>query len=313
MIKRLALQMNDIEKINVASDTTYLLGLEAQRRGYQLYYYQPDQMFLEHGEVKAHCQKLTLSEDPDNYYTLERLDMRPLRVMDIILLRQDPPFNMDYLTTTYYLETLKKEVLILNDSVGVRNAPEKLLCCRFPDIMPPTLMSKNIKDLHWFWKSHGDIVLKPLYAHGGEDIHLITADGSEDAFSHQVEKMLLKDGLPIIAQMKLNVQDAGDKRIILIDGKPVGAVNRMPQSGEIRSNLILGAKAEKTSLTAREEEICELIGPTLQSLGLFLAGIDVIDGYLTEINVTSPTGIASINHFNGVQLEKIFWDAVEKL
>lgn len=300
--------MDAIDTINIDSDTTFILGLEAQKRGYALYYYQPHQLSLHNGTVTASVQPLHLRRDKDNYFTLGEVQSIALNTMDVVLMRQDPPYDMNYLTYTYFLERIHPDTMVVNNPTEVRNCPEKIFVCDFAEFMAPTLISANKDEITAFKDQHRDIILKPLYAHGGADIYRAAAQ--EDALA-AFDILHEKYRQPIIAQTYLPNVVNGDKRIIFIDGKVAGAINRIPAEGGILSNLVRGGTAHKTTLTARELAICEVVGPELKKRGLLLVGIDVIDGYLTEINVTSPTGLQSINRLENTCLEAVFWDAVE--
>lgn len=307
MSRIVALQMDPIESIRLETDTTYILGLEAQKRGYSLLHYHPSQLSLYNGTVVANASPLTLRRDENDYFTLGEPCQVELLDCDVVLLRQDPPFDMGYLTTTYLLEKIHPKTLVLNPPAEVRNAPEKLFVCDFKEFTPPTLISADRNAIADFHREYKKIILKPLYAFGGQDVFLI-----EDDLEEKIETLLSRYQVPLIAQMLIPGIAKGDKRIVLIDGEPVGALNRIPQAGNIRSNMAQGGTPIKTSLTTREHQICETLKPELQKRGLMLAGIDVIDGYLTEINVTSPTGLQVINRLDNVRLEEVFWDRVEK-
>jgi glutathione synthase len=303
---KIAIQMDDIASIKINSDTTFVLALEAQRRGHEVYYYQPRDMLLKNGEVFANISKIKLQKNPENYFSLGEKQSVLLKNMDVILMRQDPPYDMNYLTYTYMLDKISDDVLVVNNPMQVRNCPEKLFVTDFEQFTPPTLITADIGAIEEFEKEQGAIVLKPLYAHGGADIFKIDGNVTEVA-----AKLIDKYKTPIIAQGFIKGVEKGDKRIILIDGEFAGAVNRIPEQGSILSNFVQGGTGEKTELTEREKQICEVLKPELKKRGLILTGIDVIDGYLTEINVTSPTGIQSINKLNNVCLEAMFWDSVE--
>lgn len=309
MALSVAIQMDPIASIHIETDTTFVLALEAQRRGHKLYYYTPRDMFLDRGEVMAWVAPLEVRRDPKNFYTLGQTERVALKNMDVVLLRQDPPFDMHYITTTHYLELIMRDTLVVNNPVEVRNCPEKLFVCHFPQLMPPTLITEDIEEVRKFRKEYGDVIIKPLYSHGGKDVfHL----GKEDKNLVSLVDMFLRTfRTPFIVQQFLPKVMSGDKRIMLIDGNPVGAINRVPAEGEVRSNLAAGGKAEKTTLTEREREICSLLGPALRQRGLLLVGIDVIGGYLTEINVTSPTGLQVINRLDNAQTEILMWDVIE--
>lgn len=306
MSLKVAIQMDAIESINIDSDTSFILGLEAQKRGYELYYYQPENLSLYDGLVVASLQKITLQRVKDNHFKSGKAKLTDLSTMDVVLMRQDPPYDMNYLTYTYFLDKIHPKTLVVNNPAEVRNCPEKLFVCDFKEFTPPTLISSDLAAIKAFKKQHGDIVVKPLYSFGGRDVYKISNDLEE-----RVGELLDKYRTPLIAQKFLKEITQGDKRIILINGEVAGMINRIPQEGEIRSNLAQGGTGEKTTLTKREKEICAVLKPELKKRGLLLAGIDVIGGYLTEINVTSPTGLQVINRLYDVCLEAEFWDMVE--
>ena len=312
MSLNVALQMDPIEKIDINGDSTFSMGLEAQKRGYKLYHYLVDDMSFLNGKVKAYARPLILSRDLGNYFKVEKTQCIDLGTdIDVILMRQDPPFHMGYITATHILEHIHPKTLVVNDPASVRNAPEKIFLTRFPDLMPPTLITSNNEDVRSFRQEYGDIIVKPLYGNGGAGVFRITKD--DQNLSSLIEMFQEFYPEPFIVQKYLPDVRKGDKRIILVDGKPVGAINRVPGKGEVRSNMHVGGRAEKTYLTKREREICEAIGPDLKKRGLIFVGIDVIGGFLTEINVTSPTGIQEVNAFDDVCLESDIWDAIEAL
>ena len=305
-----AIQMDAIEGIDIDADSTFVLALEAQRRGHALYHYLPQAMSLSDGRVHAEARPLAVRREHANHATLgapERLD---LATMDVVLMRQDPPFDMAYITATHLLEHIHPQTLVVNDPVHVRNAPEKLYVTHFPGLMPPTVITSDRAHILAFREQHRDIIVKPLFGNGGVGVFHI---GAEDENLNALLEMftdLYRE--PIIVQRYLPEVRAGDKRIILIDGEVAGGVTRVPQAGEARANFHAGGAARKTTLTAREHEICEAIGPSLRDQGLVFVGIDVIGDYLTEINVTSPTGLQEINRLDEVCLEARIWDAIER-
>ena len=310
MSLNVALQMDPIEKIDINGDSTFSMGLEAQKRGYKLYHYLVGDMSFLNGKVKAYARPLTLSLDLENYYKVEETQCIDLGSdIDVILMRQDPPFHMGYITATHILEHVHPKTLVVNDPASVRNAPEKIFLTRFPDLMPPTLITSNNDDVRSFRQEHGDIIIKPLYGNGGAGVFRITKD--DQNLSSLIEMFQEFYPEPFIVQKYLPDVRKGDKRIILVDGKPVGAINRVPGKGEVRSNMHVGGKALKTIINKREYEICEAIGPVLKEQGQIFVGIDVIGDYLTEINVTSPTGIQEIKRFDGTDIAALIWDAVE--
>jgi glutathione synthase len=305
-----ALQMDPVEPIDIDGDSSFVLGLEALRRGHVLYHYLPTALSLRDGAVTAHARRLDLRREKGNHFTLgdwEKLDLGA--DVDVVLMRQDPPFDMGYITTTHMLEHIHPETLVVNDPAEVRNAPEKLLVTHFPELMPPTLITSNRADVMAFRAEFKDIIVKPLYGNGGAGVFRI-AQGDENLNSVlEMFEQFYRE--PIMAQQYLPAVRKGDKRIILVDGKAAGAINRVPAEGESRSNMHVGGRPEKDGLTKRDHEICEAIGPYLRDHGLIFTGIDVIGDYLTEINVTSPTGIQEIARFDGTHLERDIWDAIE--
>ena len=309
MALKIAVQMDHISTVNITGDTTFALSLEAQKRGHALYHYTPDRLSLRDGVVSARVEKMDVRDVKGDHYTLGEPERRDLSEMDVVLLRQDPPFDMNYITTTHILERIHPGTLVVNDPAWVRNSPEKIFVTEFPDLMPETLITKDPQEVMDFRREFGDIILKPLYGNGGAGVfHL--ADGDRNLTSLlEMFGQLFRE--PFIAQRYLKDVRAGDKRIILIDGEPVGAINRVPSETDARSNMHVGGRAEQSKLTAREREICERIGPSLKERGFILVGIDVIGDYMTEINVTSPTGIREIERFDGTNIAALFWDAVE--
>jgi len=309
MSLRVAFQMDPLAGIDIDADSTFVLALEAQERGHKVYHYLPQDLAFEAGAMHARARTLEVRRRKGDHFTLgpeERLDLRGL---DVVLLRQDPPFDMAYITTTHLLEHLHPRPLVVNDPAEVRNAPEKLFVANFPDLMPPTLISSHREEILAFRAEQGDIVIKPLFGNGGADVfHIRPEDDNLNALLEMFTRIYRE---PIMVQRYLPEIRQGDKRIILIDGEPVGALNRVPPAGEARANLHVGGRAEKSALTEREQEICARLGPTLAERGLVFVGIDVIGDYLTEINVTSPTGLQEIDRFDGVCLEGQIWDAIE--
>jgi glutathione synthase len=304
-----AIQMDPIEGINIDADSTFVLALEAQRRGHALYHYLPQAMSLREGRLVARGRRLEVRRERGRHHALGAFETLDLAAMDVVLLRQDPPFDMAYITTTHLLEHIQPGTLVVNDPASVRNAPEKLFVTRFPELMPPTLISSDREEILAFRRQHGDIILKPLFGNGGAGVFRIRPD--DENLNSLLEMFTLLYREPAIVQRYLPEVRQGDKRIILVEGEPAGAVMRVPAAGEARANLHVGGRAEKTSLTEREREICAGIGPALRQHGLVFVGIDVIGDYLTEINVTSPTGIQEIDRFDGVAIEAQIWDAIE--
>ncbi len=309
MALKVAVQMDHIKTVSIAGDTSFALSLEAQKRGHELYHYTPDRLSMRDGVVSATVEALEVRDIEGDHFTLGEPVRRDLSQMDVILLRQDPPFDMNYITTTHLLERIHPKTLVVNDPAWVRNSPEKIFVTEFPDLMPETLITKDPQEVMDFRRRFGDIILKPLYGNGGAGVfHL--ADGDRNLTSLlEMFGQLFKE--PFIAQRYLKDVRAGDKRIILIDGEPVGAINRVPSETDARSNMHVGGRAEQSKLTPREREICERIGPSLKERGFILVGIDVIGDFMTEINVTSPTGIREIERFDGTNIAALFWDAVE--
>ncbi|MCH7935868.1 MAG: glutathione synthase [Proteobacteria bacterium] len=309
MVLKVAIQMDHIETVDIDADSTFVLALEAQDRGHALYHYLPGHLSFAGGRVLAQAQPLSVKRQKDGHYTLGPSETLDLGQLDVVLMRQDPPFDMAYITTTHLLEHIHPRTLVVNDPAEVRNAPEKLYVTRFPDLMPPTLISSDRDRITAFRAEHKDIILKPLYGNGGFGVfHVTPKDENLNALLEMFTEFYRE---PIIAQKYLAEVRDGDKRIILIDGEAAGAVNRIPAEGEARANMHVGAEPVKCQLSPRDREICAAIGPDLKARGLIFVGIDVIGGYLTEINVTSPTGIQEINRFDGVKLEAWIWDVIE--
>jgi len=304
-----AFQMDPMESINIDADSTFVLALEAQARGHTLHHYLPRQMTLRDGRLTARTRRLEVKREQGRHHAFGAVETLDLATMDVILMRQDPPFDMAYITATHLLEHVKETVLIVNDPVSVRNAPEKLFATHFDGLMPPTLITSDRDEIAAFRSEQGEIILKPLFGNGGAGVFHLRAE--DDNLNALVEMFTGMSREPIMVQRYLPEIRQGDKRIILIEGEPVGGVLRVPPAGEARANLHVGGKAVKTSLTQREREICAAIGPTLKEQGLVFVGIDVIGDYLTEINVTSPTGIQEINRLDGAKLEIQVWDAIE--
>jgi glutathione synthase len=305
-----AIQMDPIDTINIDADSTFALALEAQARGHALYHYLPQALTLRDGRLYARGRPLQVFRRHGNHHRFGAYEELDLAGFDVVLMRQDPPFDMAYITATHLLELLPAEgPLVVNDPASVRNAPEKLFVLRFRELMPPTLLTLDPEEIRAFWREHGDVVLKPLFGNGGAGVfHLRPGDENLSAL---LEMYALVHREPVMAQRYLPEVRQGDKRIILVEGEPVGAVNRVPPEGEARANLHVGGRAQRTILTDREREICAAIGPTLRERGLVFVGIDVIGDYMTEINVTSPTGIQEIARLDGVDLAPNIWNAIE--
>ena len=305
----IAVQMDPLERINFAGDSTFALMLEAKRRGARLWFYTPDHLSLEGGRLFARAHHIDVFDDPDRYYTLGEARELDLSTMDVVLLRQDPPFDLAYITSTHFLERIQSRVLVVNDPGHVRNAPEKVFVMDFADLMPPTLLTRDRAAIERFRARYGDIVMKPLYGHGGAAVFKI---GTRDPnFGSLFDMFSASFREPWVVQQFLPEVADGDKRIILIDGVAMGAINRVPAQDDIRSNMVRGGAAAATELDAREQEICARLGPELRKRGLLLVGIDVIDGNLTEINVTSPTGIRAIANLGGPDIAAMIWDKIE--
>ena len=300
--------MDPIETIDMSTDSTFVLALEAQARGYELFHYLPRDLALNNGLVLAQARPLELRQNPANYYTLGPPTLINLAEIDVILMRQDPPFDLSYITATHLLEHIHPKTLIVNNPVEVRNSPEKIFITQFPSLIPPTLITSDKKQMMDFRSEYQDIIVKPLFGNGGAGVFHIKQDDENFSSLLEVFDTLYRE--PIIIQRYEPAVRNGDKRIILIDGEPAGALNRIPAKGESRSNLHVGGTAKKSSLTNRERDICALIGPTLRERGLIFVGIDVIGNYLTEINVTSPTCLQEINFFDKVALEVDIWDTI---
>lgn len=306
---RVAIQMDPIANIDISADTTFRLAESAQARGHALFYYHPDDLAWRDGQVRATGWDLTVRRVQGDHFTLGERRAVDLADWDVVLLRQDPPFDMAYITTTHILEKVHPATLVVNDPASVRNAPEKLLVLDFLDLTPPTLIARGIEEIRAFRAVHGDIILKPLYGNGGAGVFRLREDDFNLNALHELFTTFSRE--PLIAQKFLPDVTQGDKRIILVDGEPVGAINRVPAAGETRSNMHVGGRPEKDGLTDRDREICARIGPLLKERGLIFVGIDVIGGYLTEINVTSPTGVQEMERFDGADVAGKVWDAIE--
>ena len=311
MTLKVAVQMNPVEGINIDTDTTFMMMLEAQARGHRLWVYTPERLALEDGRVTARGRDLTLQAVSGDHHRLGAFEVRNLAEMDVVLMRQDPPFDMAYISAAHFLELIHPATLVVNDPAEVRNAPEKLFVTRFPGLQPPTLITSDAEAIYGFRARHGDIVLKPLYGGGGSGVVRLKADDPNLDALLELHAMIGRD--PVIAQKFIPAISKGDKRILLVDGEPVGAINRIPADGQVRSNLARGGRAEAVSLTARDTEICAAIGPELRARGLLFVGIDVIGDYLTEINVTSPTGAQQLKRFGGPDAAVRLWDRIEAL
>jgi glutathione synthase len=309
---RVAVQMDPIQSINIAGDSTFALMLCAQARGHKLYHYLADALTWADGRLYAGTHEISVRPETGNHFTLGDFTILDLgRDVDVVLMRQDPPFDLGYITATHLLERIQGETLVVNDPASVRNAPEKIWVLDFARFMPPTMITRSLGAARKFLAEHGDIVIKPLHGFAGGSVFRIGADGRNLASLIELFNTSYRE--PHVVQQFIPEIAEGDKRIVLVDGEVAGAINRVPGAGEIRSNLAVGGTAAKTELTAREEEICAAISPELKRRGLLFVGIDVIGGqWLTEINVTSPTGIVAIDAFNGSDTPGLIWDSIER-
>ncbi len=311
MSLKVAVQMDPIARINIKGDSTFALLLEAQARGHALSYYTPDRLALIGSRLFATVESLSVRDVAGDFFTLSEARRVELTAFDVVLLRQDPPFDLHYVTTTHLLERIHPRTLVINNPASVRNAPEKIFVTEFPELMPPTLITRDLAEIKAFRAEHGDVVMKPLYGFGGGAVFRVTRDDINfgslyDMFSTTYrEQWVVQKFLPAFKQ--------GDKRIILVDGVYAGAVNRVPAADDLRSNMVRGGAAKATELTAQEKNICETLGPALRERGLLFVGIDVIGGYITEINVTSPTGIRAVKNVGGPDIAAIIWDKIEEL
>jgi glutathione synthase len=306
---KVALQMDPIGSVNIDADSSFRIALEAQARGHTLFHYTPDRLVFSEGRVLARGWPVTLRRVRGDHADLGPETEVDLADFDVVWLRQDPPFDMSYITTTHLLDLIHPATLVVNDPFWVRNFPEKLLVLRFPDLTPPTMIARDLAAIRAFKARHGDVILKPLYGNGGAGVFRLDPNDRNLSALHELFTGLSRE--PMIVQKYLPEVSAGDKRVILVDGEPVGAINRVPQAGETRSNLHVGGRAEPARLTERDREICAAIGPTLRAHGQVFVGIDVIGDRLTEINVTSPTGIQELERFDGVNAAALIWEAIE--
>ncbi|WP_281984618.1 glutathione synthase [Thalassorhabdomicrobium marinisediminis] len=304
-----AFQMDPLDAVDINADSSFRLAEEAQARGHALFYYTPDQLSYREGQVFARGQDLTVRREVGNHFAVGAMRDQNLAEVDVIWLRQDPPFDMGYITTTHILDRVHPETLVVNDPFWVRNYPEKLLVLDFPDLTPPTAIARDLDTLKAFRDRHGDVILKPLYGNGGAGVFKLAHADSNLASLHELFVGINRE--PLIIQKFLPDVSAGDKRIILVEGEPVGAINRVPAKGETRSNMHVGGRPEPVGLTDRDREICDRIGPLLREKGQIFVGIDVIGDYLTEINVTSPTGIQELERFDGTNIAAKIWEAIE--
>lgn len=304
-----AVQMDPIARINIRGDSTFALLLEAQKRGHGLSYYTPDKLSLRGEELVAPVQVLAVRDEAGDHFTLGEPKRTPLAAFDVVLLRQDPPFDLAYITSTHFLERIHPKTLVVNNPASVRNAPEKIMVMNFPQLMPPTLISRDLDEINSFRDEHGAVVMKPLHGHGGAAVFRVLPQDMNFGSLFDMFSVTFRE--PWVIQRFLPEVKHGDKRIILVDGEFSGAVNRVPAPDDLRSNMVRGGAAHATDLSDREREICATVGPKLRELGLLFVGIDVIDGNLTEINVTSPTGIRAIQRLNGPDVAAKIWDTIE--
>ncbi len=309
MTLRVAVQMDPIQSINIAGDSTFAMMLEAQARGHDLSVYTPQTMAMAGQTVTASVQSAHVQDVVGDHAALCAAERMDLTEYDVILLRQDPPFDLAYITSTHMLEAVQGSTLVVNDPVAVRNAPEKVLVMRFGDLMPPTMITQDVAAIEAFRAEHKDIVLKPLYGHGGNGVFRLRADDQNLGSLVGLFRDLYPE--PWVAQAFLPDVAKGDKRILLVEGEPFGLINRVPADGDVRSNMVVGGRAEAIDLSERDREICAAIGPTLREMGLLFVGIDVIGPYITEINVTSPTGIRALEKLGGGNAAAAMWDAIE--
>jgi glutathione synthase len=311
MTLQVAVQMDPVEGINIDTDTTFFLMMEAQLRGHGLWVYTPDKLSQEDGRVLARGRALNLRAVKGDHHATGDYEVRDLAEFDVVLMRQDPPFDMAYITATHFLERIHPKTLVVNNPAEVRNAPEKLFVTGFDGVQPPTLITSDPQAIYDFRSKHGDIVLKPLYGGGGSGVVKLSKDDPNLDALLELHAMIGRE--QVIAQKFIPAVIKGDKRILLVDGEPVGAINRVPASGQVRSNLARGGRAEAVELTARDKELCAIIGPELKRRGLLFVGIDVIGEFLTEINVTSPTGAQQLKRFGGGDAAKALWDRIESI
>jgi len=309
MALEVAIQMDPIETVSIHGDSSFALALEAQKRGHRLYHYLPRHLSFKDRRVTARAAPLEVRQVEGDHFTMGERSVLDLTTMDVVLLRQDPPFDMSYITTTHVLEHIHPKTLVVNDPASVRNAPEKLFVTHFEGLMPPTLITHDPVEIKAFRDEYKDIIVKPLFGNGGAGVFHIKPD--DENLNSLLELFTQFYREPVIVQRYLPEVRQGDKRVILVDGKGVGAINRVPAQGEARSNMHVGGKAVKCEMTRRDHAICEAIGPELKRLGLVFVGIDVIGDFLTEINVTSPTGIQELSRFDGIDVSAMLWDAIE--
>ena len=306
---KIAFQMDPIQTVNIDADSTFRIAEEAQARGHELFFYTPDHLAFQEGKVTARGHYFTVQRVQGQHADLSEMQEVDLADFDVVWLRQDPPFDMHYITTTHLLDLIHPDTLVVNDPFWVRNYPEKLLVLRFPNLTPPTTIARDLETIKAFKEKHGDVILKPLYGNGGAGVFRLDQNDRNLASLHEVFTGFSRE--PLIVQKFLPDVSNGDKRVILVDGEPIGAINRVPAKGETRSNMHVGGRPEKVGLTERDREICAAIGPLLREKGQIFVGIDVIGDYLTEINVTSPTGIQELERFDGINAAEKIWEAIE--
>ena len=311
MALTVAIQMDPIEKIDISGNSDFALALEAQNRGHALLYYGPRDLSFRDGKVTAHVRPLNLRAVKGDHFALGDAFVYDLSAADVVLMRQDPPFDMAYITATHILERIHPKTLVVNNPKEVRNAPEKLFVTEFSEFIPPTLITSDLREIRSFREDHKDIIIKPLYGNGGAGVFRVKPDDENFGVIMEMFTQFYRE--QVIVQRYLPEVRKGDKRIILVDGEFVGAINRVPASGEARSNMHVGGCPEATELTPREKAICDAIGPALKKRGLIFTGIDVIGDYMTEINVTSPTGIHEVRRFGGADIAGLVWDAIERI
>jgi glutathione synthase len=310
MSLNVAVQMDPIARINIKGDSTFALLLEAQQRGHKLSYYTPDRLAMLDGKVFAAVESLKVKDVAGDYFSLGESKRTALTDFDVVLLRQDPPFDLAYITSTHLLERIHPKTLVVNDPASVRNAPEKMLVTEFADLMPPTLITRDLAEIKAFRATHSDIVMKPLYGHGGGGVFRVTREDLNFGSLYDMFAATFRE--PWVIQKFLPAVTQGDKRILLVDGEFAGAINRVPAADDLRSNMVRGGSPKETQLTAREKEICRRLGPVMSERGMIFVGLDVIGDQLTEINVTSPTGIRSVKSFGGPDAAAMIWDKIEQ-
>ncbi len=310
MTLEVAVQMDPIDSIDIKGDSTFAILLEAQARGHKLFYYLPDDLSMRGGRIVARGHTLEVRDQEGDHFSLSEPRIVDLADLDVVHLRQDPPFDMSYITTTHLLDQIHPKTMVVNDPHHVRNAPEKIFVMEFPDLMPPTIITRSLDEAKTFRAEYRDIIVKPLYGNGGAGVFSISADDTNLNALVELFHGMFRE--PFIVQQYLPDVRQGDKRIILVDGEVAGAINRVPAADETRSNMHIGGKAEPIGLTERDQEICDRLGPALRERNLIFTGIDVIGGHLTEINVTSPTGIREVKRFGGRDIATLIWDAIEK-